>query len=96
MSGYLSKFFFNFLSTWTGNGLTFRDDEDEKAVRTVNDPLSKIVRGPQTLCGRHAMFLLCELIKPPQSIRDIGLSGHFLRETFYIKSSLVRQSINND
>ena len=66
----------------------------KKEARTVNDPLTKVVGGPQTLCGRHAMFLLCKFIKPPQGILDIGSSYHFLQELFYVALSLQRESIN--
>jgi len=68
----------------------------KKEVRTVNDPLTKVVRGPQALCGCHAMFLLCKFIKPPQGILDIGPSYHFLQERFYVILCLERQSLNND
>jgi len=62
----------------------------EKVARTGNGPLT----GPKTLCGRHAMFLLCELIKPPEGVLDIGSSCHFLHELFYVTLSLERQSSN--
>jgi len=71
----------------------------EKEARTVSDPLTKVVRGPQTLYGRHAMFLLCNLIKPPEGILDIGSSYNFLQELFYVILSQSRETVhqlNND